>query len=92
MPDEIKGINEFLRLERQCFFRLKCGSILFTIRTYIQSINEMTDDILSALLEVLEGRETRTSLGNAKGKYEDIKDICIQRTYKKEYNWLCNII
>ena len=92
LPNEIKGANKFLRLEYQCFFRLKCGSIFFTIRTYIQSINEITDDVLLALLEVLEGRETRTSLGNAKGKYEDVKKICIQRTQKEVSDWQCKIL
>ena len=91
LPNEIYGENKFARVERQCFFRLNYESILFTIRTYIQPINEMTDDVLTALLEVLEGRETRTSLGNAKGKYNDVRNKCLERIQTKSYNWWCSI-
>ena len=91
LPNEVDGPNKYARVERQCFFRLKSGSVLFTIRTYIQSIDEMKDDVLKALLEVLEGRETRTSLGDAKGKYDDVKVFCYKRIQNQNSNWWCNI-
>merc|ERR1711894_800246 len=28
LPHEMEGENKYLRVERQCFFRLKCGAIL----------------------------------------------------------------
>ena len=91
LPNEIDGENKFARVERQCFFRLNYESILFTIRTYIQAINDMNDDVLAALLEVLEGRETRTSLGNAMGKYDDVRNRCLERIQMKNSNRWCNI-
>jgi hypothetical protein len=92
LPHEMEGENTFLRVERQCFFRLNCGAILFTIRTYIQAISAMKDDVFPSLLDVLDGKETRTSLGNAKGKYEDVRAICCQRIQMEKHDWGCNVL
>merc|ERR1711879_648257 len=56
LPEKIGGKNEFLRVEKQCFFRLKCGAILFTIRTYHQAIDKMEDFVFQPLLGVLDGK------------------------------------